>query len=291
MAQQLYRSTLLQRFNDDDLQSFVLSTLNKLEDGIDIDDNHGLKLDNKGTSKALISFYESLDENPVWKMSFGAEGTKAEGLNISEGNTSRIFIKNGGNVGISNANPNFRLHVDGIIAAKGFVGTYNSGFIPANGKWHTVLTGISDCQAYEAFAHIYNKNDQRFGLTHALLMMSGKNGYYNKVKSVDASSRWLWGRFMNRIKFRWVEEEGSSRDAATYSLEIRSRSRHGMPNGGVPNIYYRLTKVWDKDFENENQDFGGGSGNAVMSNQAAPVKKATIKTKPSGGITIKPSKR
>ena len=59
-AQQLYRENLIQRFNDPDLQDFVQSTINILSDGIDIDDINGLKLESKGGSKKLISFYEKI---------------------------------------------------------------------------------------------------------------------------------------------------------------------------------------------------------------------------------------
>lgn len=249
-ARQLYREQLLQRFNDPDLKDFVQSTLNILSDGIDIDDHHGLKLESKGTSKKLVSFYEKIREkSPVWQVSFSTNDPNKEGLHITEQDQTRLFIQKGGAVGIGTAAPAFKLQVEGLVASHGRVGTFASGTVKADGKWHTVIGGLDGCQAFEAFAHINDGNDRRFAMTFGILMVTDNKGFKTKIKSVDAASRWLWGRIWNKIKFRWVEDNNPDQPGSKYRLEIRSRTRYGMPNGGVPDIYYRIAKLWDKNYE------------------------------------------
>lgn len=246
---QLFRKNLLDRFNDPDLRDFVQSTLNILSDGIDVDDVHGLKLEAKGTSRNLISFFDKIrEQSPIWEMSFDAD--RSEGLKISESGEARFFLKKGGNIGIGTTDPKFKLEVDGVVGMHGRIGLFEQGNVPADGKWHTIIQNLGGCQGFEAMAHINHMNDQRFGLTYAILLMSDKKGARNSVQSVEAGSRWLWGRLFNKLKFRWSEDKASSApDKLRYKLEIRSHSRFGMPGARVPMIYYRLTKIWDINYE------------------------------------------
>lgn len=279
IPQQLFRENLIQRFNDPDLQDFVQSTVNILSDKIDIDDHHGLKLEARGTSKKLISFFEKIkSKSPLWDISFDDGNTK--GLNISEGEESRLFIKKGGNVGIGTTSPKFKLQVEGVVAMRGRVGDFVSGSVPADGDWHAVLKNLDGCQGFEALAHINHSTDGRFALTHAVLLMSDSKGSRNQVKSVDAASSWLWGRFLNKIKFRWVEDKESSQQGGIrYRLEIRSRTRYGVPGSETANIYYRLMKLWDKNYEDTGRGYTSAGGESITTTIADQVDQHRIKPK------------
>ena len=288
--QQLYRENLIQRFNDPDLQDFVTSTLNILSDGIDVDDIHGLKIESKSKSQKLISFFDKINQkSPIWSLSMN-EDNRSKGLNISEGGESRLFIRKGGNIGIGTMNPLFKLNVEGVISNHGRVGTYAYGNIPADGKWHSILTNMTGCQGFEAMAHVNFENDQRYALTHGILLMSNKKGSKNQVKTVEASSNWIWGRFLNKIKFRWkVDDENSTPEVTKFKLQIRSRSRFGMPSGTIPNIFYRLSKIWDMQFENEERQYQSSAPRisderpslrqtrAAAASQSRPASKLKIK--------------
>lgn len=292
--QQLFRENLLQRFHDPDLKDFVQSTLNILSDGIDIDSVNGLKLEAKGTQKKLISFYEKIKEkSPVWDLAFD-DGKKSEGLNISEKGNSRLFLKTGGNIGIGNTNPLYKLQVDGMVASHGRVGDFANGTVPADGEWHVILDNLDGCQGFEALAHIIDAADERHALTHAILLMSNKKGNRNKIHSVDAASSWLWGRFLNKIRFRWrIDMQHSRPGELRYCLDLRSRSRYGMPGGGIPLIFFRLSKLWDRNFENGGQSYepaSSGKPDSFASNahSAGEEQRQDTASKPKK-ITIKPS--
>ncbi|HEX2900409.1 MAG TPA: hypothetical protein VHS96_11880, partial [Bacteroidia bacterium] len=105
--------------------------------------------------------------------------------------------------------------------------------------------GLNDCQAYEIFAHIYDGKTERYSLTHAVILIAkGRRG--ERIKITRASSRYLWGRFLNRIKFRIKREYGKE------VVQMRARDHYGFTVDGKPKmIFYRVTKIWDKAFENE----------------------------------------
>ena len=164
-----------------------------------------------------------------------------------------MFIKNGGLVGINTENPHYQLDVNGLLAVKGMVGSFTKGNAYADAKWHTLtnLRNLSGCIMFEIIAHINDNKEQRYGLTLATLMLTqGKKGYRNKVYSVSAGSKWLWGKFMNKIQFRWVVDDLNTEPGKErYMLQMRSKSHYGMLDGKPKSMFYRVRKLWDKEFE------------------------------------------
>lgn len=250
-AQQLYRENLIQRFNDPDLQDFVQSTLNILSDGIDIDDINGLKLESKGGSKKLMSFYEKIkNKSSLFEISVAQNSQRNNSLNITANNKPILSLVDNGSVGVGKLDPAFQLDVDGLVSSTGRVGNFAVGKIPADGEWHTLLNNLSGTIGFEAIAHIINAADERYALTYGILLMSEKKGKKNKVQSVDAASSWLWGKWLNKIRFRWTKDDANSTELIIkYKLEMRSRTRQGLPGVETPYVYYRLAKIWDKQYE------------------------------------------
>jgi hypothetical protein len=241
-------------FHDKAFEHLVDSALNVKDDGIGINPEHGLVLTSKGPSKKLLSFYQRISEktSPLWSVSLDSEqGTK--GMNFLQGDTSRFFIREGGNVGVNTEDPAYELDVNGLVAAKGIVGSFSKGTAFADAKWHTIpsLSNMDGCQAFEIFAHINDEKDKRYGLSFAtLLLSSGAKGYNNKVRTIEAGSSWIWGKFFNKIKFRWVIDDlHSINNQEKYMVQIRTRSHYGMLNGRPKSIFYRVRKLWDKKFE------------------------------------------
>jgi hypothetical protein len=259
--QQRNRETLLTMFHDPDLKDLVASSINKLSDGIDTDSVNGLKLEARGTQQRLLSFYKKIQEKaPVWDIAFSTD-KKTEGLNFAERGESRLFLQNGGNIGVGTTQPLFKMQVEGMVSMQGRVGTFASGQIPADGVWHIILNNLDGCQGFEIMAHINDDSTARFALTHAILLMSNKKGSKNRIRSVDAASSWLWGWLFNKIRFKWtLDEQFSTNDAPRYCLAIRSRTRFGMPGGAMMNVFYRVTKLWDRNFENGEGVYTAASG-------------------------------
>jgi len=260
MAQQHSREVLLQRFHDKDLRALIQSTINVLSDRIGVDDN-GLKLEPNGRDNRLVSFFKNIeDKTPLWNIAFeqpkntAEQGEKYRGLTFYGAGKPVLFLQNNGNVGINTLQPNYQLAVNGIVSMKGRVGDFSSGQIPADGEWHNLLEDLEGCQAFEAFAHIIDNRSERYALTHATLLLSDKGGEKCRVISTSAGSKWLWGKWLNKVQLRWHKENKITADGEEvikYNLQIRSRTRYGLAGGAPHHIFFRLLKLWDKNFENE----------------------------------------
>ncbi|GLR16713.1 hypothetical protein [Portibacter lacus] len=283
-------------FHDKAFEHLVDSALNIKDDGLGINPEQGLVLTAKGPSKKLASFYQRISDKstPLWSISLDNE-RGGKGLNFLEGDTSRLFIKEGGRVGINTENPNYQLDVNGLIAVKGIVGAYASGKALADSKWHTMakMTNLDGCQAYEIIAHIVDEKDKRFGLTIGTVLMTyGKRGYKTKVISVESANRWLFGRFWNKIKFRWIIDDLNTEPGKLkYMCQIKTKGHYGMKDGQPKEIFYRIKRIWDMDYELEAYPKTNweetkiarpvsSSGNVSGRQEAVPVKR-------SGGIAIK----
>ncbi|MGK0364385.1 MAG: hypothetical protein ACI85O_001442 [Saprospiraceae bacterium] len=241
-------------FHDKAFEHLVDSSLNSKDDGIGVNSNFGLALTPKGPSKNLVSFFEKISDKsgPMWRLQLATD-SQNKGFNIMEGDNSRLFIQSGGKVGVGTESPNYKLEVRGLAAVKGIVGTFAYDVADADGEWHDMpgLQKLHGCQAFEIFAHINDEGDRRFALTQATMLMSnGKRGYETKVKTVDAGSSWLWGKFFNKIKLRWVREENYGDEAEDkYKVQVKTRTHYGMRDGQPKKIFYRVTKLWDKTYE------------------------------------------
>lgn len=229
----------------------IESTFNLLDDGMDVDKENGLKLSAKGASHKLISFYEQMgDRNPAF--SIGLQTGPQQGLHFTErGKESRLFLQEGGNVGIGTSQPGYRLEVAGLVAMEGRVGSFAKGYVDADAEWHTILDNIDGCRAFEVMAQINDDKDQRHALTYAVLLIAaGKRGTRKQVRTVRAGSPWFWGRIWNKIGFRWRIDEANSTEGHTrYKLQMRSRTHYGKEQGRNKQIFYRITLLWDRNFE------------------------------------------
>ncbi|MDX1908546.1 MAG: hypothetical protein SF053_16030 [Bacteroidia bacterium] len=260
----LTRETLRQRFTTNitvaSYQDLIASTFNLLDDGIDSDPDNGLKITSRGPSKRLMTFCETLDR-PLWYLSVNADNK--QGLSLNDASGTRLFVQQarpdgeGGtirNVGVGTDDPRFPLEVKGVVGAHGRAGTFARGYVQADGKWHTVLEDLAGCHGFEVMAQIVDDADQRFALTYAVMLLSaGKRGTRQQVFATRAANAWFWGRFWNQIAVRWQRAD-KSRDGGSpdrFDLQIRTRTFYGVSQAKPMQLYYRIGKLWDRNYESE----------------------------------------
>jgi len=232
-------------------KALIESTVNLKDDGLEKNEQDGLKLTLTGSSKKLLSFYERMKDSPSW--SVGLNMDNQEGLTINEGaGLSRIFLKTGGHIGVDKTDPNYTLDVAGLVAAEGVVGTYAHGHADADGDWHPILTRQEGCKAFEIIAHINDGEGKRFAITHAIILISkGVKGTRKQIKLAQAGSKWLWGRFFNKITFAWKLNLDDEEGPDLYDLMIKTRTHYGLVDDKPKRIFYRVKKLWDKEYELE----------------------------------------
>ena len=217
--------------------SLIDSTVNIVDDGISKNMEDGLILSPEGNeSNRLVSFYENiLDNQPDWSIELVKEGAK--GLDIVEPISSnesqtRLFLKSGGNVGINTAQPKTTLEVNGILGAQSRIGTYKMSTAPADGKWHTIISNLDGCNAFELMAQVGKEKTGKYALLHAMALSTfGKSR--SKIKTVQAHYGWWW----NKISLRW---HGST---FNYELQVKTRSNYGQGQF----IKFHITKLWDNE--------------------------------------------
>ncbi len=213
---------------EENFHDFIDASINKVDDGISREKGEGFKIISDGVNKELMSFYENIsDLNPAWIINQVTEDGN-EGYNISEPNGgSRLFIEKGGNIGIGNTKPNSKLDVNGLISSHGRIGLYSFGEVPADGKWHDVITNLDEYNVFEVIASTGKKGAH--AILHALALST-----YGKSKPSIKKTRARYGSFRNNLDLRWTG------NYFNYQLQVRSKKNYG---DGVM-IRYNISKLF-----------------------------------------------
>lgn len=217
------------------------SMVNKEDDGFSKDEAEGMHISSLGPSKRMITFYEKVNEQTPFfyfeKNDQGIPGLRLRPSNPPGANAEEnsFFFHDGGRLGIGKiSDDQFKLDVKGFVGMEGRMGTYPSGpgYVPANGKWHPIITGLDNCQAFEVVARTGKINSGKFAILHAIALSA-----YGKTRGRIRKTCAYYGFFWNKLNLKWKG------DTHNYSLMLRSNSNYGE---GI-NIYYSLTRLWDDE--------------------------------------------
>lgn len=217
--------------------NLIDSTINKIDDGFAKTVDNGLKLSPGGDSSKVLSFYSDIKEStPLWSVSVNPSQS-LKGLSISEKNdNSRLFLRDGGNIGVGTLYPDHDLEVNGTAGMKSRVGTFQSiNEVSADGEWHIILDELTGCHVFEVVAKVEGVSRRgKYAIAHAIAV-SAQNGYRNRIRTTQTSYGWFW----HRIRFRWKR---SIED--TYRLEMKSGSHYGTDDeNNVIQIQFHITSL------------------------------------------------
>ncbi len=240
----LNRETLYELFKngkrptEQDFRDLIFSMINKLDDGIAKDFDHGLELAPQGTSaEKLLSFFHRIDDlNPAWTLGLT---TKEEGggLDIKNGETeeSAVFIDSEGKIGINTTLPKAILDVQGNIAVKELTGNYAEGTVAADGEWHTILTDLEGANIFSVVACANGKQGEG---KYALMHSTAINAYAGKKGNFNTKQNWYGWQWWRRLQIRWTGNPFS------YHLQLRTRSNYGKDAA----INYQIMQLWKNRF-------------------------------------------
>lgn len=253
------RPTLKKFFRDGALPTsehyadLVDSMVNRIDDGFDKTEAEGLRIASLGTSPMLLSFYNGAGSaEPVWAIGHGSAAGTLHFLRragAAEDGTAPapdgalapgLALSRDGRVGISVADPAWRLDVDGVARARGRIGYAGPDeTVPADGKWHDISPSLTGCQAFEIVAGVGAQPGRgRYALLHAIALnaYNPRNLFLNWLfgrRSIRRQTA-VFGSYADRLRLRW---RGSTRD---YHLQLRSNASYGP---GV-RIRYYVTRLW-----------------------------------------------
>lgn len=236
--------------SENHFECLIESTINKIDDGFYKDDV-GLHLSPSPEDNRLITLYNNADASTPF-FSIGYNGQDEASMQFkpcvdtAEGNMAdekvaaenSFFFHHGGRLGIGTKSSGlYGLQVRGYAAMEGRIGSYGSGTVAADGKWHELpgLQHLNNCNAFEIVARVGKKGTGKFAILHAIALCAyGPSG--GKIKKTSTCFGFYW----NKLSLRWRGDKHS------YRLEICSKSHYGQDSDGkdIP-IYYHVTKLWE----------------------------------------------
>ena len=246
------------RPNEENFESLIDSTINKLEDGISKDLDNGLLLaPGRENSDRTISFVNRIgSEHPDWSISL----IKADSSGLAvvrptgedEDDDIRMFFDENGNVGINTSQPKTKLDVQGVMGIQSRMGTYRAGTVPADGDWKNVTDDLYGCNAFEVIAQVGGeKGEGKYALLHATALATHGQRVNRIRRTTQAFFGWWW---WNKLTIRWKrfelnkeEQEKNEKLGVNYNykyrLQLKTRSNYGKD----VQIKYHITKLWDNE--------------------------------------------
>jgi hypothetical protein len=223
-----------------DFGFLIDSMINKQDDGFRKENDNGLVISTTGTSKKLVTFLKNVNDlDPFFSIEKDEQGTASMRFNATTDNTKdssddeSFFFGVDGRLGLGKRSEEIlKLDVAGFAGLQGRVGTFATGEVPADGKWHTILEGLDNCSAFEVVARTGKKGTGKFAILHAFALSAFGNSR-NRIRKTSAH----YGFFWNKLNLRF---RGTTHN---YSLQLRTNTNYGTDI----DIYYKITNLWDDE--------------------------------------------
>jgi hypothetical protein len=217
--------------DEDQFKDLIDSSLNIIDEGFSRSINQGLEIGCIDDSNKLMGFFKNVEDNqPVWSIALNKETGNLDIINQNEDPV--LSLSPDGKIGIKTDTPENDLDINGVISYKAKTGNLKQGKVPADGKWHPVLSNLKGCQALEIMAGVGKKGTGKYALAHAVAL---NTFFSNKKIKINQS---YYRRACNKLKFRWTGNSNS------YNLEIRTK----MNYGDQTQISYHISKLWLNTF-------------------------------------------
>jgi hypothetical protein len=215
---------------EEDFQDLIDSTLNILDDDVQVNEEDGLILSPKENNSLLTFKEKTQEEGAFWRIELESDANNEQFLKFkfSQNEHAILSLAQDGKVGVGIEKPLHNLDVNGAIGSHGRIHYYRFGEVPADGQWHNIVENISDYSAFEVTAACGEKGAH--AITHAIAV-----GTYGKSKGGINQTQNFFGRSRNRIELRW------NGDYFNYALQIRSI----RPYAKETNVKYHVGLLWE----------------------------------------------
>tara|TARA_B100000902_G_C27297669_1_gene910951 strand:- start:1852 stop:2604 length:753 start_codon:yes stop_codon:yes gene_type:complete len=219
------------------------SSLNSVDDGIQVNKKDGLRLNPSSFSSRLISFFKNPNqENP--EVSFNLNKDEINGFSIdkSSNKDSIIKIDENGKIGLNKNIPEYNLDVSGSLGVHSRIGTFKKGVVNGDGKWHDIVSNLDGINSFEINANISGKlGSGHYCVIHAIALSAfGGRNSASKINQISAFYKgYSFFNFRNKIILKW------SGKMHNYNLQIKTRKNYGVnPDTGEPfKINFNVVKL------------------------------------------------
>jgi len=213
-------------------EDLIDSSLNTLDDGFSGSPETGIGLSPLNDKGVIISAYNKPgDEKALWEIAVKDNDLHILHCDDNDNSVPVFTIRHQGDKNHRSKD----ILIEGTISCSGRKGSYLTGEVPADGKWHDILGDPVDleegCWAFEVVAGCGERNSGRYALMTATAM----HCFGNKPRIKKLSSN--FGVFGNRLCIRWVK----MKNRYTCRLQLKTFFRY---TEGV-NIKYQIAKLWD----------------------------------------------
>ncbi len=201
-------------------EDLIDSSINAVDDAINVDEQDGLKLSATNKRSRILSFFKkSNQQSPDYQIDINKNNSDKLTISSAESDSIITLSKNG-HIGINKINPSVELDVNGTIAIKKQLGTFVKSVAFADGNWHDVVSNLDGISSFELNAKAEGKIGQGYySVCHAIVLSTfGGKLSKNKIKISEAH----YESFRNKIQLRWVG------DMHNYTLQIRTRRHYGI---------------------------------------------------------------
>lgn len=274
----------------------IESVLNMQDEGFAKTPDEGLKITSAANQSALLTFLrEEQRDQGLWSVRYGdpadpgvrgglgvprVQGGQGAPLAVAplktrlDGKPPRpgsdrqpvplVVLHQNHRVSVGKSNADHMLDVQGVVAARGRVGTYPQPGRPedltADGQWKDATDTLEGCVALEVVATVSAEGSGHHAIMRAVAMnaynpeFTGVLGWlarrkafewidrrFNRRRRIRCEHVWF-GESCDRLELRWcsLPEAGARRP---YKLQIRTRCRYP----GTTTIQLHVTELWPAD--------------------------------------------
>lgn len=212
-------------------EDLVDSMLNIVDDGMNKSAGNGLQLSPLEDNGSVLEFFGNiLDEKPLWKVQIDR---KNGCMRIRGGGDDKPLLSLYPDNKIELQGD---LELTGTVKAKGFMGGYHCGSLPADGQWHDITLEVegepAGCRAYRIIAGCARKGKGKYALLEATAIHC--YGSHRRIRGVQS---WF-GIHFNRLHLRW------NRMGDSWRLQIRTRCNYGES----AQIRFQVAELWQDYF-------------------------------------------
>ena len=215
---------------EEHFSDLIDSMLNIVDEGFDKSSDKGLSLAPLDEDGHVASISRKIEDKEA-KWSVTLEKSK-ENLAFRQFEGKKVFVlSQDEKVGIGTDSPEHQLHTTKTAGLYGRAGTFASGEVPADSKWHNITETLTGCYAFEVIAGCGKVQHGKYALLVATAIQCF--GAHPRIRRAQS---W-YGSWFNKIRIRWRKDNDGM------VLQIRTRYDYGPENF----ISYNISSLWDNN--------------------------------------------